>query len=340
MSAGSIACFRMPPDMEPAELAQWTPIRLTLERPEPVVDWCDLRGIAFREPFFMQTVARWAHQTADGGEAPRPVVRTVLSALEAVDGVGECLEPSGFIFHMSRCGSTVLSRLFGTVPDTVVISEAEPINSFLEADPDELNEEALVHCLRLMIRALGRKRFGEERHYVVKFSSWNVRRLDLLRAAFPNTPWIFVYRQPIEVVNSVLKGSPGWMQLQRFPAQAEHLLGIPAAECADMPVEEFCARGLAGFCAAALAADDGRTLFINYRDLPQAAWGPVAHHFDIPLAAEQEARYYAKDTERRPFVADGAEKRGATPEIKALSAEWLGDLFTEMQARRAAAIEP
>ncbi len=80
--------------MDALELSQWTPIRLTLERPEPVVDWCDLRGIAFREPFFMQTVARWANQPAEGGETPRPVVRTNLSTLEAVDGLGECLEPS------------------------------------------------------------------------------------------------------------------------------------------------------------------------------------------------------------------------------------------------------
>src|SRR5438552_2215761 len=90
---------------------------------------------------------------------------------------------------------------------------------------------AVLHADR---RALGRKRFGEERHYVVKFSSWNVRRLDLLRAAFPNTPWIFVYRQPVEVIGSILKGSPGWMQLQRFPTQAEHLLGIPADDCAAL----------------------------------------------------------------------------------------------------------
>jgi hypothetical protein len=330
--------------VEPTELAQWTPIRLTLERPEPVVDWCDLRGIAFREPFFMQTVARWASEPADGGEPLRPVVRTTLSTLEAIDGVGECLEPSGFIFHMSRCGSTVLSRLFGVVPDTFVVSEADPINTFLEADPGTLNEAALVACLRLMIRALGRKRFGDERHYVVKFSSWNVRRLALLRAAFPGVPWVFVYRAPIEVMSSVLKGSPGWMQLQRFSAEAEHLLGIPAADCEGMPPEQFCARVLAGFCAAALDGDDGTPLFVNYTDLPGVAWGPIARHFGIPLAPEhvarmrEEARYYAKDTERRPFVADGAQKRVATPEVAALADRWLRPLYAELQARRAARI--
>jgi hypothetical protein len=325
--------------MEVTDLAQWTPIRLILEPPEPLVDWCDLRGIAFREPFFLQTVARWA---GEGAEAPRPVIRTPLSALEALDQVGECLEPTGFIFHMSRCGSTVLSRLLGTVPDMIVLSEADPINAFLEADPRELNEAALVACLRLMIRALGRRRFGAERHYVVKFSSWNVRRLKLLRAAFPTVPWLFVYRSPIEVIASVLKGRPGWMQLQRYPAQAEHILGIPAEECADMAPETFCARSLAGFCAAALDGDDGRALFVDYADVPDAAWGPVALFFGVPLAAEniarmrEEARYYAKDTVRRPFVADGAEKRAATPEIAALAARWLDGLHAEMQARRAA----
>jgi hypothetical protein len=40
--------------MTPDELSQWTPIGLTVEAPEPTVDWCDLRGISFREPFSLK----------------------------------------------------------------------------------------------------------------------------------------------------------------------------------------------------------------------------------------------------------------------------------------------
>ena len=34
----------------------------------------------------------------------------------------------------------------------------------------------------------------------MKFSSWNVLYLPLVRAAFPVVPWVFVYRHPVEVM--------------------------------------------------------------------------------------------------------------------------------------------
>ncbi|MEI9982427.1 MAG: hypothetical protein WDN69_03955 [Aliidongia sp.] len=52
--------------------------------------------------------------------------------------------------------------------------------------------------LRLLIRALGRIRAGDEARYVVKLSSWNVRLLALFRQAFPDVPWIWVHRAPAE----------------------------------------------------------------------------------------------------------------------------------------------
>ena len=93
--------------MELADLARWTPIRLGLQPPEPVLDWCDLRGNRFEEPFFDQSVQRWTN-----GAAARPVVRTGLQELVALDGEPS-LDPAGFIFHLSRCGSTLVSRLLG-----------------------------------------------------------------------------------------------------------------------------------------------------------------------------------------------------------------------------------
>ena len=81
--------------MTPEELSAWTPVALTVEKSDLAIEWCDLRGVDFREPFFTQTVARWTR-----GENARPVVRTGFSALLATDGFGTCLEPSGFIFHM------------------------------------------------------------------------------------------------------------------------------------------------------------------------------------------------------------------------------------------------
>ena len=106
---------RLPDDlMELTDLVHWTPIRFDFSGPAPTVDWADLSAERFVEPFFDQTVARWA-----SGPHARPLVRTGLEALVALDDEPS-LEPAGMIFHLSRCGSTLVSRLLGTLPGVVV----------------------------------------------------------------------------------------------------------------------------------------------------------------------------------------------------------------------------
>lgn len=36
------------------------------------------------------------------------------------------LEPTGFVFHMSRCGSTLTANLMGASPYNLVYSESKP----------------------------------------------------------------------------------------------------------------------------------------------------------------------------------------------------------------------
>jgi hypothetical protein len=78
--------------MELADLARWTPVRLDFSGPAPTVDWANLSAERFAEPFFDQTVVRWA-----SGPRARPVVRTGLEALVALDSQPS-LEPAGMIF--------------------------------------------------------------------------------------------------------------------------------------------------------------------------------------------------------------------------------------------------
>jgi hypothetical protein len=288
--------------VELSALAQWTPIRLILQPPEAALDWCDLRGLRFEEPFFDQTVARWT-----AGAARRPVIRTGLAELAALDGEPS-LDPAGFIFHMSRCGSTLLSRLLSTLPGMVVAAEPGPINTLLETDPELVDEAARAGVLRLLIRALGRIRAGDESRYVVKLSSWNVRLLPLFRRAFPDTPWIWVHRRPDEVMASILAGPPGWMQLQRYPRRAEYLFGLDPYEVSTMAPEAFCARVLTAMIEAWLAEAGADALVVDYRELPGAVWDRVAPFLKLTLSQgdiarmAEEARYSAKDPVRRVFA--------------------------------------
>ena len=311
--------------MELAELAQWTPVRLSLQPPDAVIDWCDLRGIRFEEPFFDQSVARWAE---------RPLVRSSLQELALLDAEPS-LDPCGFVFHMSRCGSTLVSRLLSTLPGMVVVSEPGPINSLLEIDPELVDAGARVAVLRLLIRALGRVRFGDERRSIVKLSSWNVRLLPLFRAAFPAVPWIFVHRAPVEVMASILSGPPGWMQLRRFPRHAEYLFGLDPEAVEAMAPAEFCARALAAMVEAWLAEAPPGAVAVDYSTLPTAVWERIAPALGLGLRDEdiarmaEEARYSAKEPGRRVFTA-AAPALGAPPEWQDLARRWIEPAYARL----------
>jgi hypothetical protein len=300
--------------MKLADLARWTPVRLDVSGPVPAVYWADLSTERFVEPFFDQTVARWAH-----GPDARPLVKTGLQALAALDGEPS-LEPTGMIFHLSRCGSTLVSRLLGTLPGVVVLAEPAPLNALLGLQPDRVDEATLVRTVRLVIRALGRCRHGDERRLVLKCTSWNVRRRAVLAAAFPDTPWIWVQRDPAQVLASLLAEPPGWLGLQAAPNGAARRFGLDPTAVPTMTRAEFAARALGAMLDAA-ATDPARRLCIDHADLPAAVWERVAAHFGLeagPAAIQRmiaESGFYSKDP-AHVFLGDTPERRPITEAIR------------------------
>ncbi|HEY1839754.1 MAG TPA: hypothetical protein VGG53_05930 [Mycobacterium sp.] len=301
--------------MEVADLARWTPVRFDFSGPAPTVDWADLSAERFAEPFFEQTVARWST-----GPRAQPLVRTGLDALLALDSEPS-LDPAGMIFHLSRCGSTLVSRLLGTLPGVVVIAEPSPLNALLGLDPGLVDQAALVQVVRLLVRALGRRRHGDEQHLVLKCTSWNVRRQEILAAAFPDTPWVWVQRDPAHVVASVLADPPGWLGRWTVPTQTALRFGIDPAELPTMTRPEFAARALGAMLLSA-AAGPGQRLCVDHAELPAAVWERVSAHFGIDIDAAaiehmtEQSRFYSKDPESQPFSGDQPQHRPVTDEMR------------------------
>ncbi|CAN0524831.1 unnamed protein product, partial [Laminaria digitata] len=80
------------------------------------------------------------------------------------------LEPTGFVFHMSRCGSTLTANLMGSSPYNLVYSESKPPSSLMYlCDTVGCSEEQRVVALRTVIRAMGKSDF--HRHMFFKFQS-------------------------------------------------------------------------------------------------------------------------------------------------------------------------
>jgi hypothetical protein len=300
--------------MEVADLAQWTPIRFNLSTSTPTVDWADLSAERFVEPFFDQTVGRWSV-----GPRAQPLVRTGLDALVALDGEPS-LDPAGLIFHFSRCGSTLVSRLLATMPRVVMIAEPSPLNALLALDPARVDGATLVRVVRLLVRALGRRRHGDEQHLVLKCTSWNIRRQEILTAAFPNTPWAWVQRDPVQVVASLLAKPPGWLGYQVPPVQTALRFGIDPALMPTMTREEFAARALGSMLFSA-ATGPPRRICVDHAELPSAVWQRVAPHFGIEIDSSaiermtEQSRYYSKESEPQQFSGRESEARPTTAEM-------------------------
>ena len=53
-----------------------------------------------------------------------------------------------------------------------------------------------------MVSALGQERLGRETNYFIKFDSPTILALTFIRRVFSEVPWIFLYRDPEEVLIS------------------------------------------------------------------------------------------------------------------------------------------
>src|SRR5687767_5784241 len=100
--------------MDLALLERWVPFRLFSREGEPWADWVHLEDARFTDSFFEQTIQRCLQHPAD-------VLfrhQTPLATLGDLYRQRRGLAPTGFIFHWSRCGSTLVSQMLASLEQT------------------------------------------------------------------------------------------------------------------------------------------------------------------------------------------------------------------------------
>ncbi|HXK21105.1 MAG TPA: sulfotransferase family protein, partial [Myxococcota bacterium] len=175
----------------------FVPYRIEAAADPPCVLWCRLGDRRFTEPFFEETI----QAALDDPFALVFQHRTSLDRLREFAPPAFGPEPAGFVFHLSRCGSTLVSQMLASLPSCVVLSEPAVLDSLLRALHAGAEGDA-IPLLRGLVGALGRPRADGERRLFVKLDSWHVHALPLLRRAFPDVPWIFLLRDPLELLVS------------------------------------------------------------------------------------------------------------------------------------------
>jgi hypothetical protein len=323
------------------ELKGWLPVDAVVEGGRPLLRWLDMRGVRLSEPFFQQTVGRVRRERPGGAE-----LFTDFDALIQLEKVVGGLRPDGFIFHSSRCGSTLISNACRELDGAVVVSEAASLDKlvwpYLAHDAGAL---ALLRrvFLRAMVNVLGQRRAGDERRYFVKFSCCSVLRLAFIRSVWQDVPWVFVHRDPVEVMVSNLRTVPEWMRAESQPELAAAVCGLSAGEAAGLGGEEFCARALGKFYEAAAEGLGPRAMLVGYDELSSEKLLEIVRFFGVTPDDAEAARIsaasglYAKDaTPARPFEPDGEAKRSAaSPRVREMAERWAAGPYRKLLTRRA-----
>lgn len=313
-------------------LAGWIPLFLSARGGRHAVDWGYMGSERFTEPFCHDTLQKLA---------ARPFNRLFRqqSGLELLRQRAQQhpdLPLRGLVFHMSRCGSTLAAQWLAALPDSVVLAEPEPLDTLLQWPAPEGDAQTL-HAL---LSALGQPRRAGDRRLFLKTDCWHMVHIDRLLAAFPDTPWIFLYRDPLEVLVSHQR-MPGW---QLVPgSMAGHGLHAPE-EVMNHPLGHGAwILSVILQQAAQAMLHHGNGLLLNYSELTEALDGRLREHFGIAPDARDEAAlravsgHHAKHS-HAPFEPDAAGKRAAADDsVTALAARWLDEPYRALEQLRCTA---
>lgn len=296
----------------------WLPARLHDSTQGAIVDWAHFGQAALDSSFYHEAVARAVARPFN--QLFRHATR--LDDLIADARPSEAAPLAGFVFHMSRCGSTLVSRMFGALPETISLSEPGPLDAVVRlAIRAKASREWAIAALRAMVAALARRRNGERR-CVIKLDSWHILALPLFREAFPEVPWIYLFREPVEVLVSHMR----MRGYQTVPALMPP--GLYAVDDLGAAAPELlCARILAQFHEAALPALQTREgIAIDYAALPGAVAERIVPHFGLNLSEAEHAamaRVSLRDAKAQDssFTPDAESKREAAGEAVRSAAE-------------------
>jgi len=329
-------------------LTGWLPIEIGFDAhpaivPGALVRWMEFGSTPLAEPFLSHTVDKLRT-----GTPPARELETDLDTLQRWGGRLPSIRPAGFIFHISRCGSTLIANGLKTSEDVLLVSESRPLSGLLRPFSTRGGRYTTARwtqireaLLKSLFSLFAHYRTGRPEPLFIKFTSVDILSMSVVRSLWPEVPCVVVVRDPVEVMVASLSGG-GWMSLKSTPELACQFFGW-----ADLPRspdrmtdEEFSARVLGRYFAAARDSVDEKCMIVDYEDLNPKRVRAIAAHFGVELptggdSLEQVFRSYAKDpNKRRPYQDDRARKQAlATSVVRGAAYEWATPGYTDLRGR-------
>lgn len=240
----------------------WVPVKLYAEDEGLLCRWLYVGDKNFTEPFFDDTIASRRGLAENGYLQKKMSSTNVLAEMVAEM---EVIEPTAFIFHISRCGSTLISQMLSLQPSNIVLSEVPFFDELLRYGKKSHCMPRILPQLKAAIGLYGAKRNENHQQLFIKTDSWHVHFYKELRALYPTVPFFLLYRKPNEVLRSQQK-KRGMQALPNFLEAA--IFGFDEEKISTMPLDEYMGMVIESYLDAFLEIlqKDRSAYAINYHD--------------------------------------------------------------------------
>jgi len=280
-------------------LKNWIPYRLENKEDQLQCLWLNTHNEPFAEPFFDDTILKF--RSLDPDHISIKSVSDLAMFKNWAANLND-VEPSAIIFHISRCGSTLVSQMLSTSNEHIVLPEVPFFDDLLRLpyQHDNFTESTASRLLVNAIKYYGQKRTGYEQRLYIKADSWHIFFYEQLRQLYPTVPFILMYRKPNEVFNSHKK-IPG---IQSVPGLIEPaIFNFKPGEEVPLNLDLYISIVLERYLIRyhEIADTDKKFLLINYDEGPMPIIHKIAAFTNTPVnneflaAMEERSRYHSKN---------------------------------------------
>lgn len=296
------ACNRQIHDVDITALSgQWLPY--CYQTKTHSICWCIPQGHAI-EPFHDQYIERCRRLPLNQLITPR----TSLESLLGGQIIHNLLQPAGFIFHLSRCGSTLVSGCLAEISNTCVLSES-PLLTEIMLD-DSLTEKEKQYLLPQLIHLQGctsRSKY----QVIIKWNAWDIFFWPLIRALYPKVPVVLLVRDPVEILASHQRSAGRHMAGEKSLSHLSPAFSIGVQEnMLDLRINV-----LDQLINKMLQVTAGNhALVVDYAQLISMKIIDIARFFGVTVTAEEREhigrrmQVHSKE-HHRPFAGDVQQKR-------------------------------
>jgi hypothetical protein len=298
--------------------ADWVPVEILAENWMPYafhpraaeVSWCLPAGRAV-QPFHDEYVTHCRQTLVNALVSPRSSVRSLL---DYACGLRNWVEPVGFIFHLSRCGSTLVSGCLAELDNCSVISESLLLTEIMLTHNLEPADKKLL--LRLCLQLQGRTA-QQQSAVIVKWNAWDLCHWERIQQIWPGVPALLLAREPVEILASHARSTGRHMSGDPALAHVHEVFSCP--ENAGNPLNFRIAVLEVLMTKMLQMRADPTTFLLDYSELDEFSMLKIFSEFGMSVDTGQQAiwrrrmNHYSKNPSV-VFHSDSTEKRHRLPE--------------------------